>query len=706
MKYSRLSRFTRFMSRHRCLSERKTHKTVVPRFRKRPDLSGCIGDTTTSGFFRLFLFSLSRFRFFLVAAILLITTTAFAQVVEIPDPNLRQALRQELQLSDDVSITQQQMLKLIGLFAADRGIIDLTGLEYAINLDFLDLGGNQIHDIRPLENLIQLTWLSLWQNQVQDITPLTNLTKLKTLDLSYNYIIESLEPLKDLIQLEVLNFTNNQVKDITPLANMTKLKYLELRYNQVGDLTPLANLVNLEELYIKDNLANDITPLQGLNLIKLSYDEVCDIPPLPPPVRERIESRSFPSVFQAWDHVQGQDHLTVDQRYALHDLFWNPMPEWGISWDTTPTEPTYGLATALLDDSEYVRQVRQRWLEINPNMVLIGGMNLAYHWEIEAFPPDSDLWLRDNQGQIVLNDVGEYHIDFYKPEVQDLFAKRIIGMAQCGLFDGIMLDSMFREDPELWLNMFRTVRSQVHEDFLIIVNTNRDKLLHYAEYVNGTFMETGKDYPGGYTHEGLKEIESTLIWSEQNFRSPQVNCLEGWGMSIEPPDGPNNLRWMRVFTTMSLTLSDGYMLYTINKDMPDDAHHWHLWYPFWDADLGRPVSDKAIRYQNIEGLFIREFTNGWAIYNRSGSAQTITLPQLATAVGNAGRRSLTHLLPDLDGEIYLKVGIPIDINTDGTVNVLDLILVAQRFGTAAGDVNGDGETNILDLTLVAQQFSQ
>ena len=41
---------------------------------------------------------------------------------------------------------------------------------------------------------------------------------------------------------------------------------------------------------------------------------------------------------------------------------------------------------------------------------------------------------------------------------------------------------------------------------------------------------------------------------------------------------------------------------------------------------------------------------------------------------------------------------------DGRVNILDLILVAQGFGTPSGDVNRDGVTNILDLTLVAQQF--
>ena len=43
-----------------------------------------------------------------------------------------------------------------------------------------------------------------------------------------------------------------------------------------------------------------------------------------------------------------------------------------------------------------------------------------------------------------------------------------------------------------------------------------------------------------------------------------------------------------------------------------------------------------------------------------------------------------------------------DVNKDGQVNVLDLILITESFGTAKGDINGDGTTDILDLTLVAQ----
>ena len=47
-----------------------------------------------------------------------------------------------------------------------------------------------------------------------------------------------------------------------------------------------------------------------------------------------------------------------------------------------------------------------------------------------------------------------------------------------------------------------------------------------------------------------------------------------------------------------------------------------------------------------------------------------------------------------------------DANSDGVVNVLDLVLVGQNFGQAhpQADINGDGTVNILDLVFVAQYF--
>ena len=604
-------------------------------------------------------------------------------VVTIPDSNLERAIRDTLALPDGVSLTQLEMLRLTELQASQREITDLTGLQYATNLESLHL----------------------WGNQIQDVTPLANLTKLRDLDLAYN-AVESVEPLAGLINLQRLNLTLNRVQDISPLAN----------------------LVHLQKLYIRVNLVTDITPLQVLNLIEFEYDEICDIPPILPPVRERIENRNFPSVF-AWagDHATlGLDHLTPDQRAALHDLdfgVWLP----SIHWDQTPTEPTEGLATSLAANLSRARRTRQQRLDLNPNMVILFAVGLRGHYTDEAFPPNSDFYLKDENGEIVRRDTGSPNINFLKPEVQDLLVKRIIAIERCGLYDGVMIDQFadhgvfgihhnFATEEEIiqaFLNIFRAVREQTRDDFLIMLNTNRTKATRYAQYVNGSFMEAGQ----AFTHNELQKIESTLLWSEQNLRAPQINCLEGDGIPQESPDSPNNRRWMRVWSTLNLTHSDGYVMYTNGTGWlrvceecpyPWGPGHQHIWYPFWDADLGRPTGPKAQLYQNIDGLFVREFTNGWAVYNRSGKAQTITLPASATPVSDRGNNaeSQTHLLPDLDGEIYLKAKNPADVNGDGQVNILDLVHLANNFGKSDPDLNGDGVVNILDLTLVAQQFNQ
>ena len=165
-------------------------------------------------------------------------------VAEVPDPNLRQAIREALSLPDGVPLTQLEMLRLMELIALERNITDLTGLQYATNLEVLRLWSNQIQDLTPLANLTKLELLALWRNEIQDLTPLANLTKLRELNLAYN-AVESVEPLAGLINLQRLNLTQNRVQDITPLAQ------------------PYQSGVSL---YLRGNLVTDITPIQGLNL--------------------------------------------------------------------------------------------------------------------------------------------------------------------------------------------------------------------------------------------------------------------------------------------------------------------------------------------------------------------------------------------------------------------------------------------------------
>ena len=143
-----------------------------------------------------------------------------------------------------------------------------------------------------------------------------------------------------------------------------------------------------------------------------------------------------------------------------------------------------------------------------------------------------------------------------------------------------------------------------------------------------------------------------------------------------------------------------------------------------NADLGEPIDEKAQLYKTpkgvfIEGLYIREFTNGWAVYNRSGKARKIQLPEKVSGIASGVGNKRWHTIPDLDGEIYLKTNptndlketdaieaIPAwDVNQDGSVNKTDLRLVITDIGvdvptTPRADINADGSVTIADLQLV------
>ena len=73
----------------------------------------------------------------------------------------------------------------------------------------------------------------------------------------------------------------------------------------------------------------------------------------------------------------------------------------------------------------------------------------------------------------------------------------------------------------------------------------------------------------------------------------------------------------------------------------------------------------------------------------------------------SGSRDGTILLWELTPDASSTEFSAADVNQDGVVNILDLVLVAAHFGESGqnrGDINADGIVNLLDLEMVAAAF--
>ena len=630
----------------------------------------------------------------LLTIFLLAPLPAFAQTVHIPDPGLRAEISREL---DGAPITRETMLQLTELYARDRGITDLTGLEYAHNVKWLTLVYSNITDLAPISDL-RLEGLQLWDNQVSDLSPIAGMRSLIRLDLAYN-----------------------QVSDISALANLTNLKLLELQHNRITDITPLAGLTSLEELWITNNRITDHSSLDGLSLEVFEYDQNCDMPPLP--LQQRLDNQNYPSLFSPFGMVPNKNkpHVQDLDLMARYNLVFCCVTMFTHHLDLFEADDGWQVYGSL----DEAIQGRDHYISRNPNMIFLA----AFSWrfvDLSTYPPDSPYWLRDAGGEIAM-DYGKGMVDFTHPDVQQEIIQKVVAIDTCGLYDGVFFDFWGEHPPAspnqaAMLSILKGIRANVRENFLIMGNTNRDKAPTWAPYMNGSFFESGlpiddftngDDFMGGgddAVSRGFSHMEETLLWAEENYRSPQINSFLGFGFGAEPMGSPTNRRYMRAITTLNLTFSDSYVMYYLSG--PDGGTDTGLfsgfyWYDFWDADLGRPLGEKSQLYEGRPGLYIREYTNGWAVYNHSGEAQVVTLPEEVRSV-TSGLSNTKHAVLNLDGDILLNIPplLPGDINGDGIVNILDLTLVAQGFGTGdlTADVNGDGVVNVFDLVFVAGQF--
>lgn len=355
------------------------------------------------------------------------------------------------------------------------------------------------------------------------------------------------------------------------------------------------------------------------------------------PLAERIRSRAFPSVFQAWSPA---DNLPEEAKWATvarHDLIWHGPQFFGLAWNNAYP----GLADGFTVES--VRKglaLRQNLLRLNPNLVLIA--EIRYRDAHRSYlPAGHPWWLRDGKGRIVPGWAeGEYLcLDFHHPEFRQQVARQCSAAVRSGVVDGVMLDWWSDDDGRLAL--IKVVREAIGEEALVIANANDRTTPQSASSINGYFMECTKSR----TAQDWRQIAETLVWAETHLRQPQVNCLETWYHRSR-----DDLNLMRATTTLALTHSDGYCLFSDPNPLPT-ADHRHNWYPFWSKTLGLPVAD---RRENDDGTVSREFEHGTVVYNPMGNQPVfVVFPEPRESVAT-GRKGKEHRLGCPDGDIFLK----------------------------------------------------
>lgn len=381
-------------------------------------------------------------------------------------------------------------------------------------------------------------------------------------------------------------------------------------------------------------------------------------------VTQRVQDRDFPSVFQAWygiDMPEVYPTKTLAQRLDVaskHDILWEePLSQlgekvdlvMGLVWD----HENHGLASSFTKESLVLaKENKRKLLEKNPNMVLL--FEVRWRDAPSTFlPEDSPWWKRNDKGEIIKGWLGGwvpfYMLNYDNEEFQDNVARQAKIALESGVYDGIMLDWSGHEQ------ITRKIRKAIGNEGLIIVNLHDDieDAEKFKDVINGSFMELNPRDESTNTAAGGKEernlrswdkIREALVWFENEFQEPRINCLEVWG-------DRKDLARMRATTTLGLTHSNGYVLYADPNPLPT-PDHYHDWYPFWDVNLGKPKRDLK---KLSNGAYQRVFDNGVVIYNHYKNGKVYLKFKNKMKSAATGKISNSFVIDDRDGDIFLHL---------------------------------------------------
>ena len=667
-------------------------------------------------------------------------------VVRIPDPNLRTAIAEALGKSPNAPITVEEMEGLGRLVARNRGIQDLTGLQFATNLNELSLEDNQISDLSPIARLIELRRLDFNGNSVSDLSPVKSLKNLTFLRLWGNrQLLSDLSPVAGLINLRYLRVTFSSISDLSPVVGLINLTYLGVTDNNVTDLSPVAGLINLEELDFGNSPAFDLSPLAGLiNLRRIATwgNPVSDLSPLAglpkleiigfggaevSDLKPLARLTGLEELYFAGNNISdisplarltglkrldlwGNNISDISPLAGLTNLTWVDVADNQISdfspldglrestkivWHSNPGFPKGG------------PKIEGPWLwvvlpdtELNSHTDLLAEASggtvtetaIATHGATEGKSVGEDVWTSHNLPPTGWNNI------------EDMLKRSIDGSV---IYGTVSLYSPRKQGTTMYVGGDRGVRVWLN-GALIYERFNRQRANNYTEFFPVT----------------LKQGRNVLLVAAHTLGNGFFGFEPGTDYTVSMGIG-------YIFSQTPIHTGDTFTL-DISAENVTDLAGWQFDITFDPAVLeATDVSEGDFLKKDSGTTFFQSGSINNAVgkitglnaarLSTQGVSGTGVLLQVRFKAKSAGETELVlhkfqlgsttgDSIPAGPHEIRITVEerlAPGDVNRDGTISILDLILVAQQLGKrvsagSAVDVNGDGVVSILDLILVSQ----
>ena len=622
--------------------------------------------------------------------------------VYIPDVNLRAVIAEVLGKTPNAPITVEDMATLERIFPEDKGISDLTGLEFATNLEWLKIQGNQISDISPIEGLTKLDLLDISANEISDLSSLAGLKNLRDVRVSHNNISD-LSPLTSLSNLRKFGSWGNPLSDLSPLVGLEvidicggepdistlegarNLKELYLLGCRVSDVSPVAKLTGLTRLGLANNGISDISllaKLTNLKWLELADNKIMDVSPL-----TKLKNLT-------WLHVGGNE---ISDFSPLDGLRENTK----IIWYNNPAFPQGG------------PKIEGPWL-----WVLLPGINFNPEGRIDYLAEASGGAVTEvkvsTYGATEGNPVGDnvWYSDKISPTGRNNIAEVLMPPIRHGVIYGCVV--------------LYSPRQQ--EITLFVGNDGGGKVWLNGALVHEKRGARGADYQH-FVPVTLKEGANVLL----------VATMTGgngfWGFE---PDAEYTVLNPRVGYTFSQPIIDAGDTFTL-EIRAEDIYNLAGWQ--FDIAFDRSVLEAV---EVNEGDFLKTggettFFQRGTIDNQSGKIKGFSSARLSEhGVSGTGILLSVTFTAKTTGQTQLRldnfqlaaitgksieagpheVVVPVeeqhttgDVNRDGQVSILDMVLVARHFGKTVPanseiDMNGDGVINIQDLIIVAQHLGE